>query len=47
MTQAAPPIDRLLGPFRAFTGSDAAGGILLMAAAVIALIWANSPIASS
>jgi len=47
MTQGAPPIDRLLGPFRAFTGSNAAGGILLMAAAVIALVWANSPIASS
>ncbi len=47
MTQVAPPIDRLLAPFRAFTSSNAAGGILLMAAAVVALVWSNSPIASS
>ncbi len=47
MTETAPPIDRLLGPFREFTSSNAASGILLMAAAVIALLWANSPIASS
>jgi NhaA family Na+:H+ antiporter len=47
MTKGTPPIDRLLGPFRAFTGSNAAGGILLMAAAAVALLWANSPIAAS
>ena len=47
VTQDAPPIDRLLAPFRAFAGSNAAGGIVLMAAVVIALVWANSPIASS
>jgi NhaA family Na+:H+ antiporter len=47
VTQDALPIDRLLGPFRAFAGSNAAGGILLIAAAVIALAWANSPVASS
>ncbi len=47
MTQATPPIDRLLAPFREFTSSSAASGILLMAAAVIALLWANSPFASS
>jgi NhaA family Na+:H+ antiporter len=47
VTRSTPPIDRLLGPFRAFTGNNAAGGILLMAAAAVALVWANSPIASS
>ncbi len=47
MTETTPPIDRLLAPFREFTSSNAASGILLMAAAVIALVWANSPIASS
>ncbi len=47
MTETAPPIDRLLAPFREFTGSNAASGILLMVAAVLALLWANSPIASS
>ncbi|MES2210110.1 MAG: Na+/H+ antiporter NhaA [Chloroflexota bacterium] len=47
MTTAAPPIDRLLAPFREFANSSAASGILLLAAAVIALVWANSPLASS
>ncbi|MBA3235587.1 MAG: Na+/H+ antiporter NhaA [Chloroflexi bacterium] len=41
------PIDRLLAPFRDFTAREASGGLLLMAAAVIALIWANSPFADS
>jgi len=30
VTQVARPTDRLLAPLRAFTGSNAAGGILLM-----------------
>lgn len=47
MTDTAPPIDRLLAPFREFASSSAASGILMMAAAVIALVWANSPIAPS
>jgi NhaA family Na+:H+ antiporter len=47
VTEAAPPIDRLLAPFREFASSNAASGILLMVAAVVALLWANSPIASS
>ena len=37
------PVDRLLAPFRAFTSSSASGGVLLMAAAAVALVWANSP----
>jgi NhaA family Na+:H+ antiporter len=41
------PIDRILAPFREFTRSNAASGILLMAAAVIALGWANSPFGAS
>ncbi|HRA31736.1 MAG TPA: Na+/H+ antiporter NhaA, partial [Thermomicrobiales bacterium] len=40
---ATPRIDRVLAPFRAFTGTAAAGGILLFVATVVALIWANSP----
>jgi len=44
---AAPLIDRLLAPFHEFASSRAASGILLIVAAVIALLWANSPIASS
>ncbi|MDQ3493372.1 MAG: Na+/H+ antiporter NhaA [Chloroflexota bacterium] len=41
------PIDRLLTPFRSFFRLEAAGGLALMAAAAIALIWANSPFAAS
>ena len=40
---ATPRIERVLAPFRAFTGTAAAGGILLFIAAVAALVWANSP----
>jgi NhaA family Na+:H+ antiporter len=39
----AQPIDRAMAPLRQFTASSASGGILLMAAAVIAIAWANSP----
>ncbi|MDQ3553252.1 MAG: Na+/H+ antiporter NhaA, partial [Chloroflexota bacterium] len=41
------PIDRLLTPFRSFFRLEAAGGLALMAAAAIALVWANSPFAAS
>lgn len=34
---------RLLQPFREFAELQASGGILLLAASIIALIWANSP----
>ncbi len=36
------PIDRLLAPFHQFARIEAAGGILLLLCAAIALIWANS-----
>jgi NhaA family Na+:H+ antiporter len=42
-----PPVERVLAPLREFTSSNAAGGIVLLAAAVIALIWSNSPLADS
>ena len=35
----------LLRPFQTFFQTEAAGGVLLMAAAVVALVWANSPLA--
>ena len=41
------PIERILAPFREFARTSAAGGVLLMAAAVVALAWANSPLADS
>ncbi len=37
----------LLRPFQSFFKTEAAGGVLLMAAAVAALVWANSPLAAS
>jgi NhaA family Na+:H+ antiporter len=39
----APPIERLLRPFREFVHLEAAGGVVLLAAAALALVWANSP----
>jgi Na+:H+ antiporter, NhaA family len=47
MTLPERPIDRLLAPFREFSEQQAAGGVLLMVAAVVALVWANSPFAES
>lgn len=41
------PIEQIFAPFREFAGSSAASGTLLIAAAAIALVWANSPAASS
>ena len=39
----SPPIDRVLRPFREFIHHEASGGLLLLAATVLALLWANSP----
>lgn len=44
---SAPLIERLLAPFRHFASTAAAGGILLLIATAVALIWANSPWADS
>jgi NhaA family Na+:H+ antiporter len=41
------PIDRILSPFQRFLHAEATGGILLFAATVVALAWANSPWAES
>ncbi len=37
----------IIQPFQSFFKTEAAGGVLLMAAAVVALIWANSPAAGA
>ncbi len=43
-SDSARPVPRLvLRPLQAFLQTEQAGGILLLAAAVIALVWANSP----
>jgi Na+/H+ antiporter NhaA len=43
----ARPVDVLLAPLRNFLRTEASGGLLLMAAALVALVWANSPFAAS
>jgi len=40
---ATPPLERILAPFREFFGAEVAGGIVLLAATLVALGWANSP----
>ena len=42
--QEEPPIDRLLIPVQRFTHQEAAGGIVLLIAAIAALALANSPL---
>lgn len=44
---AVLPVDRLLAPFREFARTSASGGVLLIGAAAVALIWANSPFAQA
>jgi len=41
------PIERVTRPFQEFSESEAAGGVLLLAASAVALAWANSPWAES
>lgn len=41
------PADALLNPFREFAKIEASGGILLFACAVVALVWANSPLSAA
>jgi NhaA family Na+:H+ antiporter len=46
-TDSRLPIDVFMSPFVSFAKVEAAGGILLMASTIAALIWANSPWADS
>ena len=41
------PVERIVRPFQDFTDKQSSGGIVLIAATVIALAWANSPWAES
>ncbi len=43
MTCGLEPIEQVLMPFQEFFKSKSTGGLLLIASALIALIWANSP----
>jgi Na+:H+ antiporter, NhaA family len=42
-----PPVERIVRPFQDFTHKQSSGGILLIAATMVALVWANSPWAES
>ena len=44
---ARRPIERLVRQFQAFAARESSGGILLLLAALLALVWANSSLASS
>jgi Na+:H+ antiporter, NhaA family len=37
------PIDIIISPFTRFARTEAAGGIVLLASTIVALIWSNSP----
>ena len=38
-----PPVERLVRPFQDFAHKQSSGGILLIIATAVALVWANSP----
>jgi NhaA family Na+:H+ antiporter len=37
------PVEKIVRPFQEFASRASSGGILLIAAAIVALVWANSP----
>jgi len=41
--QDRPMVERFLRPFQQFMAAESAGGIVLLACTVVALVWANSP----
>ncbi|MDF0645140.1 MAG: Na+/H+ antiporter NhaA [Nitrospira sp.] len=45
--QRPAPIQHVVGPFQEFVHAESSGGILLLAATAVALIWANSPWANT
>jgi Na+:H+ antiporter, NhaA family len=46
-TSPTPLAERAFGPFERFAARETSGGIVLLAAAVLALAWSNSPWAAS
>ncbi len=47
LSVAARPITRLVSPFQRFARVESAGGIVLLAASIAAIVWANSSTAES
>jgi Na+:H+ antiporter, NhaA family len=46
-TREHPPVERIVRPFQDFAHKQSSGGILLIMATVVALVWANAPWAES
>ncbi len=46
-SSSAPPIERLISPFQAFAKRASAGGVVLLACAIVAMALANSPLADA
>ena len=44
---AQPRVERALRPLREFIATESSGAVVLVVAAVVALIWANSPLSDS
>ena len=42
-----PPVERIVRPFQDFAHKQSSGGVLLIVATAVALLWANSPWAES
>ena len=42
-----PPVERIVRPFQDFAHKQSSGGILLIIATAVVLVWANSPWAES
>jgi Na+:H+ antiporter, NhaA family len=47
MRRPTKPFVRMLSPLRDFLATEASGAVLLAAGALVALVWANSPVADS
>ena len=43
MAREQPPVERIVRPFQDFAHKQSSGGILLIMATLVALVWANSP----
>jgi Na+:H+ antiporter, NhaA family len=39
----ARPVEKIVRPFQEFADKESSGGLLLITAAIVALVWANSP----
>ncbi len=47
LIRRVPPIVRIVRPFQEFAANNTSGGVLLLLCTILALVWANSPLAGS